>query len=518
MEAVPPAMVHKDGPAQRIPSARRLVIMLMGGALLGKVLGFVREVLIAKILGASLVADSFRGALTGVLLPLILLQNEGVPAILIPLHKVWTEQGRAVPRFTALTIALTLVGTAVMATVEVFAHVWVDLILGGFSADGQALTLLFFRIMALAMPASVMLNCLAAAEISRGRSRLTSIRAAVLNMAVIAGILLLALTGRLDALAWSFAAAFNALAAWALFTLVRDGMLSLAGVTAGSVVSAAVEFFGRLRPLLVQPLAEQGQVWLERLLASALVTGTVASLDYARTLTDSAILLVSQPVGLAVLSAGPKPNARAQMEAIARPILAVAVPASLFLMLFAPEIVRLVFGRGAFNEHAVRLTSDTLRGISAGLWAATLGWILVRMLNSSGRNALAAVILACAYAANAAANIVIVPWLGSLGLGLSEAVRGVVLLLGTALALRCAGRLAQLMAQALPGAVLFALAGLLIQQELTSPLARLGSGLAVCVAVVALNGIILLPAACRSWSDRGVMAVSRRLTRLKQSG
>ena len=505
-----------DGSGHRIPSARRLVILLMGGALLGKVLGFVREVLIARILGASLVADSFRGALTGVLLPLILLQNEGVPAILIPLHKAWTVQGRAVPRFTALTVALTLVATAVMLVLEIFAHVWVDLILGGFSADGQALTLSFFRVMALAMPASVMLNCLAAAEISRGRSRLTSIRSSVLNLSVIVGIVLLSITGQLETLAWSFAAAFNLLGIWGVYTLARDGMLSMRGLTAGDVGSAVVEFFGRLRPLLVQPLAEQGQVWLERLLASALRVGSVASLDYARTLTDSAILLVSQPVGYAVLSAGPRPNARAQMEAITRPILAVAVPASLFLVMFAPEVVRLVFARGAFNEHAVTLTSETLRGISAGLWAATLGWILVRMLNSTGRNALAAMILAGAYAANAGADVFIVPLLGNLGIGLAEAVRGLVLLVGTALALRCGGPLMRLLALAAPGAILFALAGLVIDHSVNGAVPRLGWGLVAGAATVALNGGILLPGLCRAWSDRGFGLLSRQLTRMRE--
>ena len=100
------------------------------------------------------------------------------------------------------------------------------------------------------------------------------------------------------------------------------------------------------------PLAEQGNVWVERSDASRLTTGAVASLDYARTLTESALLLISQPVGLAVLSSHPPKDARAQIEAIARPVLAVALPASAFLLVFAPDIVRLVFFRGAFGDEA----------------------------------------------------------------------------------------------------------------------------------------------------------------------
>ncbi len=45
------------------------------------------------------------------------------------------------------------------------------------------------------------------------------------------------------------------------------------------------------------------------------------------------------------------------------------------------------------TEAGVVLTSQALRGIAVGLWAATLGLILMRVLNSTGRNVLAASIL-----------------------------------------------------------------------------------------------------------------------------
>ena len=42
----------------------RLVGMLAGGALFGKLLGFVRELEMARLIGAGALADSLRGALT----------------------------------------------------------------------------------------------------------------------------------------------------------------------------------------------------------------------------------------------------------------------------------------------------------------------------------------------------------------------------------------------------------------------------------------------------------------------
>ncbi len=479
-------------------SGRRLAALLMGGALLGKVLGFAREILMAKVLGASLVADSFRGGMTAVLLPLLMLQNEGVPAILIPMYRNWLPSGQAPKRFAALSVALFFVSVGIFVLLQAMAPFWVSLVVGGFSADGQALTLQFVRIMALAMPASVLLNCLAAAEIALGRSRITSLRSAVVNIAVIAGVVTLALTGRTTAIAWCFAGAFNLLGGWALWTLLRDGVLDPEGLTYPAVGAACLDFFRRLRPLVVQPLAEQGQVWIERLIASGLAVGTVATLDYARTLTDSAILLVSQPVGLAVLAAGPSNDPRQQMEALARPVLTIALPISVFLVVFAPEVVELVFRRGAFGDHAVLLTSQALSGIAAGLWAATLGWILLRMLNSAGRNSRAAAILACAYGANAVLSFVVVPWLGGLGLGLGEAARGVVLLVGTALSLGCLLPLGRVLLLAAPVTGLLLAVEVAVHFEVSGLLPRLLVGGLACAGAILLSAALLMPGSHRT--------------------
>jgi putative peptidoglycan lipid II flippase len=88
------------------------------------------------------------------------------------------------------------------------------------------------------------------------------------------------------------------------------------GLRANTVIAAGVEFARRLRPLIALPIAEQANIWIERTLASRLVTGSVASLDYARTLTESALLLISQPVGYAVLSSYSRQAERVQIEAI----------------------------------------------------------------------------------------------------------------------------------------------------------------------------------------------------------
>lgn len=456
-----------------------LVGRLVGGALAGKLLGFVRELEMARLLGAGMLADGFRGALTAVLLPVNPLQGELMTAGLIPLYREWREEGLGPRLGSALVGGFLLLGLGIMALVMAFAAPWIGLLVAGFAPEAQALTVRLARIMALAIPASILAAALSAIEITLGRSRITMLRMSLQNLGVIIGIAVMAASGQPEAIAWGFACAFHAVALYGAVTLWREGEIALPPMLNPLLVArAAGIFIRRARALLPLPVLEQGNLLLERMLASAAVVGTLASLEYARTLTECALFLVSQPIGYVLLAqAGRQGEAlRAQLRGIAAPLLALCIPAALFLVLFAEEIVRLVFQRGAFDEQAVALTSGALTGIGLGLWAATLGWVLIRLLNAGGRNGAAALIIGSAWGANALANLLLVPRYGALGLGLGEAARGLVLLAGTALALGCAGLLLRQLLLALPAIALLLAAGLGLPLLVDGVLPRLLAG------------------------------------------
>lgn len=479
-------------------STGRFVVKLITGALTSKLLGFGREIMMAHVLGATLAADGFRSAVTAVFLPIAFMQNETVPAVMIPMHRDALRGDDAPRRLGALAVATVCIASALMIALQALGELAVQALVGGFSAEGRSMTLDFIRVMALAMPGSVLLNVLASGEIALGRTRLTNIRASTLNVAVLIGIGLVVMTGNVQALAWAFVSAFDLLAAWGLFTLYREGVISFHGLSPGDVLAAGRAFFVRLRPLLALPVAEQANIWIERLLASRVGTGAVASLDYARTLTESALLLISQPVGLAVLSNQKPKELGEQIESIARPILALSVPAAAFLFVFAPDIVRFVFFRGAFDEEALILTSNALRGISCGLWAATLGWILIRILNGAGRNFVAAAIIVTAHVVNIGINLLTSylphpPQSGTLLLGLGEAVRGIILLAGVMMVLKSRKKLLFWLFLASIPAILMLFSGWEIHQSIAGTWQRLFAGGAVCIACIALAFAMLVP-------------------------
>jgi putative peptidoglycan lipid II flippase len=477
-------------------TSRRPAIHLAGrlmlGALLGKLLGFAREIVMARLLGANVVADSFRAGTTATLMPIAAMQGDIVPSALIPLHRHWRGEGTAPLRFALLATMFGLVTLPIVLIVWVLAGPWVGFLVPGFGPQAHAMTVAFVRVMSLAMPASVLANCFSCIEISVGRSRVAMMRASVQNLAVIGAIGLMAVTGNPLLIAWAFALSMTATALFGLVLLVREGELTLHGATLAEAWFVGATFLRRARVLFVQPLAEQGNILLERSLASAVGVGALASIDYARTLTETALFLISQPIGYVVLAqqTGDRGQTRRQVEALLRPLLALALPASVFIVVFASDIVTVVLRRGAFGAHAVELTSAALRGIGVGLWATTIGWVLIRMINAAGRNRAAVAVLTGAYAANALANIALVPRLGVFGVGLGETARGLTLLIGAACVLHCGALLLRrLLAMALPVAG-FVLVAIPIGHTAFHPAMRLllagaafGPGAALCLLV-----------------------------------
>ena len=323
------------------------------------------------------------------------------------------------------------------------------------------------------------------------------------------------LTGDAYILACAFTVAFNALACGAGGTVARR-RAQLFRPDAASSPCHGDGIFPPIAGLLALPLAEQGNVWIERLMASRLTIGAVASLDYARSLTESALLLISQPLGMAVLSHHAK-DPRAQTEALLRPLLAVTLPASAFLLVFATDIVRLIYFRGAFGDEALLLTSQYLRGSTLGLWAATLAWILIRILNGEGRNLLAALIIVSGYAVNIAINLLgssikLDPGTAMLVLGVGEATRSVVLLAGVVAALQGRRKILGLIALGFLPALLMLGLGMVVRGSIDGSIERLLLGSLAYLISVVCAAELLSPAACAAAANH-----FRRKMRLRGS-
>ncbi|MFF9581632.1 lipid II flippase MurJ [Streptomyces achromogenes] len=146
-----------------------------------------------------------------------------------------------------------------------------------------------------------------------------------------------------------------------------------------------------LAAVLLFALCRQSQVLIERFLASGLPAGAISHLNYAQKVAQIPMTLsmmlstVTFPVVARALADGDTERARGRVEGD------VAVAARLVLLgaaavvACAPQLIGLLFQRGAFTAQDTAATAGVMRVYALGLLAQTLTGVVVRSYFSVGR-------------------------------------------------------------------------------------------------------------------------------------
>ena len=124
---------------------------------------------------------------------------------------------------------------------------------------------------------------------------------------------------------------------------------------------------------------------VERRVASVDSPHAVAALDYARFLSDTAVLLLAMPFALAGLAAmAPLPEAEFRKTASQslRLLLYLGAPLSVGIALHANWAVRTIYARGAFGPESIAITTAILQTLAIGLWAQLIAYAGARFLSA----------------------------------------------------------------------------------------------------------------------------------------
>ncbi|MCI2240553.1 hypothetical protein MO973_01650 [Paenibacillus sp. TRM 82003] len=481
---------------------RSAVQRLFWGGLAGKLLGLVREVLLAAAYGTGAPAVAARVAQTATLVPVDLVTADALSAGFLPVHARLRrhDPARAAALFHALRAVLLVLALAVTAALLLLAGPVVDLLAPGLDDGTAATAATFLRVMALGLPSYLQFALLSYLEASHGSFRLSSARPTAQNTGMVAGLAVAWWLSTPVALAWGFPAAYVALHAWAHFSLHRRGLLPPPRWERRAARDALVQLWRRVRPLLLLPLVLQSSVVVERVVASLLGDGVVAAVDYARFVATTGVNLLAVPLGLAGLAVLPElsaPDARERLERLVPAVLVVVVPLSAVLAVDAAGVVHVLYGRGAFDAAAVATSGQVLTGFAVGFWAQALSYVLVKALNARDRNRAAVTALAAGLAVTLAVDLTLPTVLGPVALGLAVSAGAVVT---TALAARTLGVGAVLVrcaALCAPGALLVALAAALVGAVVPGTWAGLALGSAAALVVWGLH-VACVPALRRA--------------------
>lgn len=406
------------------------VVSLFLGTFASKLLGVVREIVFAAIFGANNIAAAYRISQTGFYAPTHALVVETVGSSVVPVYKLRHSEGDLEAQ------SLIVVGTAFSMAVSLL----LGILLYFFSrpivsfiapdADGRtiALAAVMLEICAIAAPFYVVANFFAYIESAHGKFSAIASRPSVLNIMSIAGVIVAWKLGTPLAIVYSILLGHIAFFVWTLAVSLRDGILKLEFVYDRAVYQRSLRIFLRAAlPLIALPFLAQTYVIAGRIFASFMGTQVIPCIDYANFITDSAITLLSVPLGVATLAsyggltAG---EATGHINRVASQLMLLIFPPSIFLAMNSSDIVSLMYQRGAFNATATHNTSAIVMGLAIGLSTTTVAYYFQKALNSQLKNVESVIMMLIGTAASLATFYLFWRRLGPLALGLGSTAYG----------------------------------------------------------------------------------------------
>lgn len=355
---------------------------LAAATLLSRALGYLRDALIAAILGAGLEADAFLAAFRIPNLFRRLLGEGTLSAAFVPvLTEAHAREGASAARSLAAAAArfLAVAGILACGAGILLAPWFVPWLAPGFTGLKLELTVHLTRVMLPYLVFAGLVSLAAAALNVRGCYGPPALAPSLLNAAMI-GALAAAWLGGAAPASWLAA---GVIAGGALQLVVQAPFLARHRMRLWGPAGFWHAALGRAARLAVPAVfggaVQQVNILVATLLASLLAEGSVSYLYYADRVVEFPLGVVAAAGATAVLPAmaraaavGDTRGLAETLERALRMVSFIALPATVGLILLAAPIVRLLFLRGAFDPAAVQLTAGALSYYAVGLWGFSL--------------------------------------------------------------------------------------------------------------------------------------------------
>jgi putative peptidoglycan lipid II flippase len=349
--------------------------------LLSRVLGLVRDILIAKFFGSNMAADAFFVAFR---IPNLLRRIFAEGSFSVSFIPVFTEYLQKRSKEDAFLLARVVLAFLVFALLAVtvigiiFSPFIIKIIAPGFGSGGEkyALTVLLTRIM---FPYIFLVSLLALFTGILNSLRHFAAPAAApvfLNLSMIVGLLFLAPALKTPTVGLAIGVIIGGVLQLAIqIPLLINQGISL--VPKWYLGHPAIKRIGVLMmPAVFGSAIYQINQLVGTLLASLLKEGSVSYLYYADRLVQFPLGVFAIAISTAVLPSLSRGAAHGDMNKLKdilshslRLTMFITIPAMTGLIVLREPIIKLLFQRGAFDSFTTAMTAQALLYYSLGLWA-----------------------------------------------------------------------------------------------------------------------------------------------------
>lgn len=366
----------------------KATIIVMATLFLSRVLGLVREMIVANVYGAGVKTDAFVAAFTIPDLMFDLLIAGALSAGFMPVFTAFLakddEDGAWKAANTFITVALLfIVGFNIVA--EIFAKYLVPIVAMGIvkNPEKYSLTVSLTRIMLPAVTFTVMAGLVRGILNSYKRFRIPAFGPVVYNIGIILGAIILSKPFGIYGMAIGvIIGAFANLAIQTPEFLRVSGKFKFALDLKNPGYKRMLRLMG---PSIIGLAIVRAQLLVNQNIASVLDDGSIASLRFAQRIMLLPVGIFSAAISTTIFPTMAAQIARKEYDDFKktfslglRVLTFITIPAAVGLIVLDKPIVRLLFKHGKFTEESVGLTAVALAFYSIGLIGQSVVPIIIR--------------------------------------------------------------------------------------------------------------------------------------------
>lgn len=407
---------------------KKTAILLMIITIVSKILGFSREIILSYFYGASNISDAYLISLTipGVIFSFI---GAGISTGYIPMYtNIQKQYGeKEGNRFTSnLTNILVIISTLLIIFGLIFTKPLVKLFATGFEGETLNLAVKFTKVSLFGIYFTGLMHIYGGYLRIKRNYLIPASVGFPLNFITIAAIFLSYKTNIV-------VLGIGTIIAAASQVILLVPFIYKKGYRHRLILDIKDEHIKDMAyiiiPVIIGVSVDQINVLVDRTLASSIAVGGVSALNYADKLNGFVQGLFVIPLATVMYPMISKMAAEGNIDVLNRFVSIViklisllVIPCTIGAMIFAGPVVKLLFGRGAFDPQAISMTTTALFYYSIGMVGFGLRDILLRAFYSLQDTKTPMVNSAIAIAMNIILNLILSKYMGLGGLALATSI------------------------------------------------------------------------------------------------
>lgn len=377
-----------SSPAHQSAKAIRAATLLwMASVLLSRVMGFLREIVIARQVGANAQTDVYFAAFTIPDFVNYLLAGGALSITFIPIFSQYMAEGNEEEGwrvFSTITSFLFVALGSLIALAMIFTPAITPWIAEGFSAEQQATLVHLTRILLPAQMFHFQGFLLSAVQMAKGQHRYPALSPLIYNGGTILGGLLLGGTLGMEGFAWGvLGGAFLGSFVMQIYGARQVGLQWSFRLDLKH--PGFLKYLKLSLPIMVGQSLVVWDEWLTRYFGSFLTAASISWLNYGRKLALVPQAVFGQAAGAASYpylarkaAEGHIAEVHQALHSALRGVLVMALGTQVVLMVAAQPICYVLFHSGRFSESDVNSTAATLLLFSLGIGAWSMQGLVAR--------------------------------------------------------------------------------------------------------------------------------------------